>query len=107
MENSTPIEDIIITFYKNPKTGLMKAGYKVILRQVDNAIKNLDEYHKARVYKEQKHLFLQTVTGTMSDYQADTFFVKQHSKSMIKIVALINVETPKGYVYHVPMVEHT
>jgi hypothetical protein len=105
------MEEIIIEFYKDPKKGLniqntfrnlLKAGHKVTLRQVENAIKGLDEYHKARVYKEQKNLFLKTVTGTMSDYQADTFFVKQHSKSMVKIVALINVETRKGYVYHVP-----
>ena len=82
MEEPVPIEQTIITFYKK--------------------IKNLDEYHKARVYKEQKSLFLKTVTGTMFDYQADTFFVKQHSKSMIKIIALINIETRRGYVYHVP-----
>jgi hypothetical protein len=81
---------------------LLKAGHKVTLRQVENTIKNLDEYHKARVYKEQKNLFLKTVTGTLSDYQADTFFVKQHSKSMVKIIALINIETRRGYVYHVP-----
>ena len=84
----TNIEETIIIFYKDPKTGLninntfknlLKAGHKVTLRQVENTIKNLDEYHKARVYKEQKNLFLKTVTSTMSDYQADTFFVKQHS----------------------------
>jgi transposase InsO family protein len=105
------MEETIIDFYKDPKKGLniqnafrnlLKAGYKVTLRQAENAIKGLDEYHKARVYKEQKNLFLKTVTGTMSDYQADTFFIKQHSKSMVKIVALINIETRKGYVYHVP-----
>jgi len=38
----------------------------------------------------------------MSTYQADTFFLKQHSKSQVKFVALINVETRKAYVYHVP-----
>ena len=37
----------------------------------------------------------------MSSYQADTFFLKQHSKAKVKFVALINVETRKGYVYHV------
>ena len=35
-------------------------------------------------------------------YQADTFFLKQHSKSKVKFVVLINVETRKGYAYHVP-----
>lgn len=62
-------------------------------------IKNLDEYYKARVYKEQKKLSSQTAIGTMSDYQADIFFVKQHSKSMISFIALINVEIRKVYVY--------
>ena len=38
----------------------------------------------------------------MTTYQADTFFLKQHSKSKVKFVALINVETRKGYAYHVP-----
>ena len=59
--------DIILSFYKNPKTGLsinntfknlLKAGHKFTLRQVQEAIKDLDEYHKAKTYKEQKHLFL-------------------------------------------------
>ena len=103
--------DIIISFYKDPKTGLsinntfknlLKAGYKFTLRQVQEAIKDLDEYHKAKTYKEQKHLFLKTVTGLMTTYQADTFFLKQHSKSKVKFVTLINVETRKGYAYHVP-----
>ena len=76
------MNDIIIKFYKDPKTGLsinntfknlLKAGHKVTFRQIDNVIKNLDEYHKAKTYKEQKH-FLKTVTGLMSTYQADTFF---------------------------------
>jgi len=80
---------IIISFYKDPKTGLsinntfrnlLKAGYKFTLRQVQEAIKNLNEYHKAKTYKEQKHLFLKTVTGLMTTYQADPFFLKQHSK---------------------------
>ena len=103
--------DIIISFYKDPKTGLsinstfrnlLKAGHKFTLMQVQEAIKDLDEYHKAKTYKEQKHLFLKTVTGLMTTYQADTFFLKQHSKSKVKFVALINVETRKGYAYHVP-----
>ena len=103
--------DIIISFYKDPKTGLninntfknlLKAGHKFTLRQVQEAIKDLDEYHKAKTYKEQKHLFLKTVTGLMTTYQAHTFFLKQHSKSKVKFVALINVETRKGYAYHVP-----
>ena len=98
--------DIIVSFYKDPKTGLsinntfknlLKAGHKFTLRQVQEAIKDLDEYHKAKTYKEQKHMFLKTVTGLMTTYQADTFFLKQHSKSKVKFVALINVETRKGY----------
>ena len=36
----------------------------------------------------------------MSTYQADTFFLKQHSKSKVKFVALINVETRRTYAYH-------
>ena len=109
--NKENINEIIIKFYKDPKTGLsinntfknlLKAGYKVTFRQIDNVIKNLDEYHKAKTYKEQKHLFLKTVTGLMSTYQADTFFLKQHSKSKVKFVALINVETRRAYTYHVP-----
>ena len=108
MEN---INDIIIKFYKDPKLGLsinntfknlLKAGYKVTLRHIDNVIKNLDEYSKAKTYKEQKHLFLRTVTGLMSTYQADTFFLKQHSKSKVKFVALINIETRRAYLYHIP-----
>ena len=99
------------SFYKDPKTGLsinntfrnlLKDGHKFTLRQVQEAIKDLDEYHKAKTYKEQKHLFLKTVTGLMTTYQADTFFLKQHSKSKVKFVALINVETRKGYAYHIP-----
>ena len=95
---------------KDPKTGLiiqntfknlLKAGHKVTLKQIENVITNLNIYHKAKVYKEQKNLFLKTVTGAMTDYQTDTFFVKQHSKSQVKIVAFINVETRKGYVYHI------
>ena len=38
----------------------------------------------------------------MSTYQADTFFLKQHSRSKVKFVALINVETRRAYAYHVP-----
>ena len=38
----------------------------------------------------------------MSTYQADTFFLKQHSKSKVKFVALINIETRRAYAYHVP-----
>ena len=106
--------DIIISFYKDPKTGLsinntfrnlFKAGHKFTLRQVQEVIKDLNEYHKAKTYKEQKHLFLKTVTGLMSTYQADTFFLKQHNNianQRSSFVALINVETRKGYVYHVP-----
>ena len=61
--------DIIISFYKDPKTGLsinnkfkslLKAGHKFTLRQVQGAIKDLDEYHKTKTYKEHKHLFLKT-----------------------------------------------
>ena len=53
-ENKENINDIIIKFYKDPKTGLsinntfenlLKVGYKVTFRQTDNVIKNLDEYH--------------------------------------------------------------
>ena len=110
-DNKENINDIIIKYYKDPKTGLsinntfknlLKSGHKVTFRQIDNVIKNLDEYHKAKTYKEQKHLFLKTVTGLMSTYQADTFFLKQHSKSKVKFVALINIETRRAYVYHVP-----
>ena len=110
-ENKENINDIIIKLYKDPKTGLsinnkfknlLKAGHKVAFRQIDNIIKNLDESYKAKTYKEQKHLFLKTVTGLMSTYQADTFFLKQHSKSKVKFVALINVKTRRAYAYHVP-----
>ena len=82
-------KDIIISFYKDPKTGLsinntfknlLKAGHKFTLMQVQEAIKDLDEYHKAKTYKEQKHLFLKTVTGLMTTYQADTFFLKQQQQ---------------------------
>ena len=38
----------------------------------------------------------------MSTCQADTFFLKQHSKSKVKFVALINVETCRAYAYHIP-----
>ena len=57
--------EIIISFYKDPKTGLsinntfrnlLRAGHKFTLRQVQEVIKDLDEYHKAKTYKEQKHL---------------------------------------------------
>ena len=80
---------------------LLKAGYKVTFRQTDNVIKNLDEYHKAKIYQEQKHLFLKIVSHLMYTYQADTFFLKQHSRSKVKFVALINVETRRVYAYHV------
>ena len=107
------MDETIISFYKDPRgltipntfRNLLKEGHKVTMREITNAVKNLDEYHKAKVYKEQKNLFLKTVTGTMSDYQADTFFVKQHSKSTVKFVTLINVETRKAYVYHVPNIK--
>ena len=104
------MNEVIISLYKDPKIGLSinntfknltKAGHKVTLRQVTEAIKDFDEHHKAKTYKEQKNLFLKTVTGLMSTYQADTFFLKQHSKSKVKFVAL-NIEARKGYVYHVP-----
>jgi len=51
--------DIIISFYKGPKTGLsinntfrnlLKAGHKFTLRQVQEVIKELDEYHKSKTY---------------------------------------------------------
>lgn len=107
------MNETIILFYKDPRAGLsinntfrglLRAGCKVTLNQADKAIKNLDEYHKARTYKEQKPLFLKTVTGLMSTYQADTPPppLKQHSKSQVKFVALINVETRGAFVYHVP-----
>ncbi len=103
------MNNIIISFYKDPKTGLSinntyrnlkKEGYNFTLRQVEESIKTLDEYYKARTYKEQKHLFLKTVTGRMTTYQADIFMIKH--KTLIKFVALINVETRKAYVYHLP-----
>ena len=102
-------EETIKSFYKDPQTGLsitntfrnlLKAGHKVTLKQVENTIKNLDEYHKARTYKEQKNLFLETVTSDMTSYQADVFMIKH--MTLIKFVALINIETRKGYVYHIP-----
>jgi len=37
----------------------------------------------------------------MSTYQANTFFFKQHLKSQVKFVSLINVEARKAYVYYV------
>ena len=58
--NSKPVfpnNDIIISFYKDPKTGLsinntfrnlLKAGHKFTLRQVQEAIKDLDEYQGFR-----------------------------------------------------------
>ena len=84
MENNKEnINNIIISFYKNLKTGLsinntfkslLKAGYKLTFRQIDNVIKNLDEYHKAKTYKEQKHLFLKTVTG-LNVYISSRYFL--------------------------------
>ena len=106
------MEETIITFYKDPKTGLhinntfrnlLKAGHKVTLKQVENAIKDIKEYHKARTYKEQKNLFLKTVTSNMTSYQADVFMIKH--MTLIKLVALINVETRKAYVYHIPNIK--
>ena len=56
-DKKTPSNDTIISFYKDPKTGLsinntfrnlLKAGHKFTLRQVQEAIKDLDEYHKAK-----------------------------------------------------------
>jgi len=49
-----------------------------------------------------RNIYLKTVTGLMPTYQADTFFLKQHSKSKGKFVTLTNVETRKGYAYPVP-----
>ena len=104
----TPIEDTIIKFYKNSKKGLsipntfrnlLKDGHKVTLLQVSNVIKNHDLYTKGKKYKEQ--ICLKTV-GSIHHYQADTFSCKQHKKSYVKFVALINVETRKAYIYHVP-----
>ncbi len=103
------MNNIIISFYKDPKTGLSinntyrnlkKAGHNFTLRQVEESIKSLNEYYKARTYKEQKHLFIKTVTGLMTTYQADIFIIKH--MTLIKFVALINVETRKAYVYHLP-----
>ena len=63
-ENKESLNDIINKFYKDSKTGLfmndtfkslLRAGHKVTFKQIDNVIKNLDEYHKAKTYKEQKH----------------------------------------------------
>ena len=42
----------------------------------------------------------------MCTYQADTFFLKQHGKSKVKFVALINVETRRAYAYHVPALRY-
>ena len=59
--------DIIISFYKDPKTGLsinntfrnlLRAGHKFTQRQVREAIKDLDEYHKARPTKSRNIYFL-------------------------------------------------
>ena len=109
------MEDIIISFYKDPKTGLninntfrnlLKAGHKLTLKQVETAIKVLNEYHKARTYKEQKNLFLKTVASNMTSYQAYVFMIKH--TTLIKFVVLINVETSKAYVYHIPnLKKHT
>jgi hypothetical protein len=97
-------DDIIIAFHKHPKTGLTirntflslkKAGYKVTLSQVDKVVGHLNEKPKT----EQKDLFLQTVAGNMTSYQADIFNIKQKGK-LLKFVALINVETRKAYVYY-------
>ena len=69
------MEEIIISFYKEPKTelninntfrNLLKAGHEVTLKQVAEVIKNLDEYHKVKTYKEQKNLCLKTVTSNMT-----------------------------------------
>jgi len=58
--------DIIISFYKDPKTGLsinntfrnlLKAGHKYTLRQVQEAIKDLDEYHKQKHTKSRNIYF--------------------------------------------------
>ena len=99
--------DIIISFYKDPKTGfsinntfrnLLKTGHKFTLRQVQEAIKDLDEYYKSNIQRAETFI-LKTVTDLMTTYQADTFFLKQHSKSKVKFVALINVVTRKCYAY--------
>ena len=105
------MEETIIEYYKDPKTGLSinntyrnlkKAGHKVTLKQVTETIQKEEKYTEVRPYHEQKNMFLKTVTGGMGDYQADIFYIKQHSKSVIKFVAIINIETRRGYVYHVP-----
>ncbi len=88
------------SLYNNTYLNLKKAGHNFTLRQVEESIKNLDKYYKARTYKEQKHLFLKTVTGLMTTYQADIFMIKH--MTLIKFVALINVESRKAYVYHLP-----
>jgi hypothetical protein len=101
--------EFIHQFYNDPKTGLsinntfrnlLKSGYKVTSLQVDKAIKSLDEYHKTKTHTEQKSLFLQTVTGNMTSYQADVFMIKHVTQ--VKFVAFINIETRKAYVYHIP-----
>ena len=65
---------IRITFasFDTHSENFLKAGHtsKFTLGQVQEATKDLDEYHKAKTYKEQKHLFLKTVTGLMTTYQA-------------------------------------
>jgi len=67
---------------------LLKAGHKFTLRKVQEAIKDLDEYHKAKTYKEQKHLFLKTVTGLMSTCQADTLFLKSTANQRSNLLPL-------------------
>ena len=54
---------------------------------------------KQKPIKNRSTYFFKTVTGLMSTYQADTSFLKQHSKSKVKFVALINVETRRAYAY--------
>jgi len=99
--------EIIIMFYKmgslinNTCNNPLRAGHKVTFMQIEDIIKNLDEHHNAKTYKKQRHLILKTVIGLMSTYQGDTFFLKQHSKSKVKFVALINIETCRAYAYHV------
>ena len=74
--------DIIVSFYKNAKTGLsisntfrslLKAGHNFTLRQVQEAIKDLDEYHKAKTYKDRNILLLLLlIKGSALSYRKNT-----------------------------------
>ena len=65
-EKKVNINDISISFYKNPKTGLsinntfknlLKAGHKVTFRQIDNVIKNFDEITRRKPTKNRNIYF--------------------------------------------------